>query len=285
MRGKPAICLLLPERHCVRCLVALDLISIGTPAVPAADRRATDARAGRRKTFQTTFSCSSRRRSSASPISLRFPARCPGCLRHQRAATPDPRPLRRRRKRRSVRALAHDGGTDCELRVQKRGVRVVDTVHVLIFIFFVFFIQIHIYLATLRAHPPGAHQGDVLGLRGIRGARRRAIERRYIVQGHGPAVKPGTVALASTDTRAFHIALIWIKRIGLRPPRQRLMTRHRAGGSVAPPSCCTNAILPARLTHQGAAGRADRRSLFVAQSRLSGYAGTMFWAGKSRKIS
>ena len=36
------------------------------------------------------------------------------------------------------------------------GVRVVDTVHVLIFIFFVFFIQMHIYLATL-GHTPLAH--------------------------------------------------------------------------------------------------------------------------------
>jgi thiosulfate reductase cytochrome b subunit len=36
------------------------------------------------------------------------------------------------------------------------GVRVVDTVHVLIFIFFIFFIQMHIYLATL-GHTPLAH--------------------------------------------------------------------------------------------------------------------------------
>lgn len=36
------------------------------------------------------------------------------------------------------------------------GVRVVDTVHVLIFIFFIFFIQMHVYLATL-GHTPTAH--------------------------------------------------------------------------------------------------------------------------------
>jgi thiosulfate reductase cytochrome b subunit len=43
------------------------------------------------------------------------------------------------------------------------GVRVVDTVHVLIFIFFVFFLQIHIYLATL-GHTRLAHiKGMVTG--------------------------------------------------------------------------------------------------------------------------
>jgi thiosulfate reductase cytochrome b subunit len=36
------------------------------------------------------------------------------------------------------------------------GVRIIDTVHVLIFIFFVFFIQMHVYLATL-GHTPTAH--------------------------------------------------------------------------------------------------------------------------------
>jgi thiosulfate reductase cytochrome b subunit len=36
------------------------------------------------------------------------------------------------------------------------GVRVIDTVHVLIFIFFIFFIQMHVYLATL-GHTPAAH--------------------------------------------------------------------------------------------------------------------------------
>ncbi len=36
------------------------------------------------------------------------------------------------------------------------GVRVIDTVHVLIFAFFMFFIPFHVYLATL-GHPPTAH--------------------------------------------------------------------------------------------------------------------------------
>jgi thiosulfate reductase cytochrome b subunit len=43
------------------------------------------------------------------------------------------------------------------------GVRVVDTVHVLIFIFFIFFIQAHVYLATL-GHTPTAHiKGMITG--------------------------------------------------------------------------------------------------------------------------
>ena len=36
------------------------------------------------------------------------------------------------------------------------GVRVIDTVHVLIFAFFMFFIPFHVYLATL-GHTPTAH--------------------------------------------------------------------------------------------------------------------------------
>ena len=40
------------------------------------------------------------------------------------------------------------------------GVRVIDTAHVLIFIFLVFFVIIHVYLATLGSHPDGAFQGD-----------------------------------------------------------------------------------------------------------------------------
>ena len=53
------------------------------------------------------------------------------------------------------------------------GVRVVDTVHVLLFIFFTAFILVHPYLASLGHTPLGALQGDGHRLRGRRDAGRR----------------------------------------------------------------------------------------------------------------